>query len=329
MPKAPLQQIVPVDINAVRRNAIVHDPSTIVKCGAFYYVFATGQGIASWRSPDLRQWERGPSVFPESDPSKRPAWWSNGAVVPAFDGVCWAPDVIKVGKRFLLYYSVSAWGKQTSAIGLVSSPTLDPTDKTYQWTDEGIVVQSRETDNWNAIDPSVGRDGSRGDLWLVVGSFWSGIKGVRLDAKTGKRPQTKAGAFSEPLAALAWNSTIEAACLFQRGKWWYLFVNWGWCCRGVNSSYEIRVGRSSKPTGPFRDREGRDLLKGGGSLFLAGDQNGGAFIGPGHAGIVSDGKNEYLSCHFYDGANGGRPTLGIVPLTWSGDGWPQQGYTAR
>ncbi len=90
----------------------------------------------------------------------------------------------------------------------------------------------------------------------------------------------------------------------------------------MNSTYEIRVGRSERPTGPFRDRDGRDLLKGGGSPLLASAPNKGAFIGPGHAGIFSEGKKDYLSCHFYDGDRNGAPTLGILPLNWTEDGWP-------
>ena len=305
-----------------RRSAGVHDPSTIVRCDKYWYVFATGKGISSLRSRDLISWERGPSVFPVAEAGGKafPAWWKT--IVPGFDTNCWAPDVIQIGSRYYLYYSVSAWGKNASAIGLVINETLDPARPNYHWIDAGIVTQTGPKDDHNAIDPSVCR-AKKGDLWMAFGSFWSGIKVVRLDSQTGLR--TSPDTAPVPLAYKPPVGELEAACLFQKGAYWYLFVNGGRCCQGIKSTYEIRVGRSKNPTGPFVDRTGRDMRNGGGSLFLASDINGGAFIGPGHAGIVANGKADTLSCHFYDGDKNGVPTLGLLPLAWSKGGWPEIG----
>lgn len=288
------------------RDARVHDPSTIVKCGREYWLFATGAGIASWRSQDLIHWERGPRVFAEP-----PAWTAEA--VPGFTGHFWAPDVIHVGGQFLLFYSVSTWGKTTSAIGLATSPTLDPADPKFHWADHGIVIQTGAHDNYNAIDPCVFQDGN-GTLWLAFGSFWSGIKLIALDAVTGNRLASDTHVYP-----LAHSEAIEAACLFQRGGYYFLCVNWGLCCRGVNSTYNIRIGRSDKVTGPYRDRKGVDLLHGGGSLLVG---TAGTFIGPGHAGIFSEGGEDWLSCHFYDGAQNGRSVLALRKLQYDADGWP-------
>ena len=180
---------------------------------------------------------------------------------------------------------------------------LDPADPKYQWTDAGIVIRSQTTSDYNAIDPSVCRDKHTGELWLAFGSFWKGIHCVALDPKTGL---CRTG-FPPALVPLAWNQTIEAACLTQHKDWWFLFVNWGLCCRGVSSTYEIRVGRGKRANGPFFDKDGKELVKGGGSLFLGSDPKPGAFIGPGHAGIVDNGRANLLSCHFYDGDKNGAP----------------------
>ena len=64
------------------------------------------------------------------------------------------------------------FGRNTSAIGLATNPTLDPATPNFGWTDRGIVIQTTTTTN-NAIDPVV-RDESD-NLWLVFGSYWSGI----------------------------------------------------------------------------------------------------------------------------------------------------------
>src|SRR5581483_10202579 len=126
-------------------------------------------------------------------------------------------------------------------------------------------------------DPAVFHDAD-GKLWLVFGSFWSGIKLIELDPATGKRL-----APDVPPVALAHSRAIEASFLYRHDGRYYLFVNHGICCRGVNSTYNIRVGRAEKITGPYLDRDGRAMLDDGGTLLAATD---GPFIGPGHAGIT-------------------------------------------
>jgi arabinan endo-1,5-alpha-L-arabinosidase len=289
------------------RGIRVHDPSTIVKWKHEYWVFYTGRGIPSWHSRDLTRWEEGPRVF-----NQPPAWVAEA--VPGNRGFFWAPDILRLKDRFLLYYSVSTFGRNTSVIGLAANSTLDPADSNYHWTDCGLVVQSRSDDAFNAIDPAVSLD-AEGRLWLAFGSFWSGIKLVELDPATGKRIQP-----DSPIHSLAYSSAIEAPCISLHDGYYYLFVNWGVCCRGTNSTYNLRVGRSRAITGPYVDREDVSLLTGGGSLLLDSD---GPFIGPGHAGILSEGGTNWFSCHFYDGTRQGAPTLALLGLRWATNGWPQ------
>jgi arabinan endo-1,5-alpha-L-arabinosidase len=290
------------------RGITTRDPSTIVKCKNEFWVFYTGRGIRSFRSKDLVTWEPGPPVF-----TAAPDWIA--AAVPANRNMSyWAPDIIHIGDRYLLYYSVSSFGKITSAIGLATTPTLDPADPAYHWTDQGIVVQSHEGGDYNTIDPSVFLD-SDGKLWLAFGSYWSGIKLVELDSRTGKRAHPDA-----PLVALAYNKSIEASCLYKHDAYYYLFVNWGSCCKGVESTYNIRVGRSRNVTGPYIDKDGNDMLKGGGSLLLS---NKGPLFGPGHAGIlIENGKSWFTSDFEGDSRMEGKATLAIMPLRWT-SGWPE------
>jgi len=283
-----------------------HDPSTIIKCKSEYWVFATGRGILSRRSPDLQTWRAGPRIY-----SNAPAWTTNA--VPANRGILWAPDIIEISNRYLLYYAVSSWGSQTSAIGLASNPTLDPGDPNYGWTDKGLVIRSSPRENFNAIDPSVMRD-HEGRLWLAFGSYWSGIKLVELDPTTGLRRQT-----NSTIYALAWKNAIEAASMHEHEGWFYLLVNWDHCCLGTNSTYNIRVGRSRAVTGPYLDKDGVDMLKGGGSLLL-GRQ--GRLFGPGHAGFLTDRGTNWFSFHYYDGERQGAATLAVRRLSWDSGKWP-------
>jgi len=289
------------------RGFRVHDPSTILQSGDEYWIFHTGRGVSSARSTNLIHWQRGPRIF-----TNAPAWVAD--VVPENRRMhYWAPDAIRVGNRYLVYYSVSSFGKNTSAIALTTNPTLDPDDPAYKWTDQGVVIQSNPTVDYNAIDPAMFQD-EDGSLWMSFGSFWGGIKMIELDPASGKRI-----APDSPVYGLAHSDSIEAPFIYRHGDHYYLFVNWGFCCRGEKSTYEIRVGRSAKVTGPYLDMEGRDLLLSGGTLFLGKD---GAMIGPGHAGILREGEQYQFGYHFYDGTRRGASTYAIRPLRWEEDGWP-------
>lgn len=301
--------VLPLDKSA-SRGIVTRDPSSIVQCKDEFWVFYTGRGVPSYHSKDLEKWERGPAVF------KTPPEWIAKIVPGNRRLLYWAPDIIKLGDRYLLYYAVSTFGKITSAIGLATNPTLDPADPAYRWTDQGFVVRTQEGDDHNAIDPSVFHDND-GSLWMSFGSYWSGIKLVQLDPLTGKRlsPDSK-------LVSLAYNDSIEASCLCRHDDYYYLFVNWGSCCQGPKSTYNIRIGRSRTVTGPYLDKGGVDMLHRGGSLFLA--TTNGPLIGPGHAGMLSaKGESWFTSDFEGDLRMNGKATLAIMPLRWDADGWPK------
>jgi len=301
--------VLPLEESA-SRGITTRDPSDIVKCKNEYWVFYTGRGVPSYRSKDLVKWEPGPAVFKAA-----PEWIAK--IVPENRNMqYWAPDIIKLGDRFLLYYSVSSFGKMTSAIGLATNPTLDPADPAYHWTDQGFVVRTQDGDGYNAIDPSVFND-SDGSLWLTFGSYWTGIKLIQLDSQTGKQMAPD----SKPLA-IAHNESIEASYLCRHDNFYYLFVNWGGCCAGPKSTYNIRIGRSKSVTGPYLDKAGMDMLHSGGSLFLP--TTNGPLIGPGHAGILkAQGKDWFTSDFEGDLRMEGKATLAIMPLRWNADGWPE------
>jgi arabinan endo-1,5-alpha-L-arabinosidase len=289
---------------ALQGDTFIHDPSTVINDGHQYYVFGTGRGIRVKSSPDLIHWTEISHIF-----SEPPAWTK--AAVPKFHGYFWAPDIIHVNGKFLLYYAVSSFGGQVSAIGLATSPALDPSAPDYHWTDCGIVIGSTNGSDYNTIDPSVMLDDD-GKLWLAFGSYWKGIYLTQLDPQTGLRVA------DQPVYPLAWNYSIEASCLTRHENYYYLFVNWGTCCQGTNSTYEVRVGRATKVTGPYLDRDGKDLEDGGGSKFL---ESTGHFIGPGHIGILKEGPTIWFSYHYYDAATEGRSRLAVAKLAWK-DGWP-------
>lgn len=275
--------------------------------GDRWWVFATGNGISTRHSKDLITWEESGPVFKEL-----PAWHQQ--VVPDQRGHLWAPDIIRHKRTYRLYYSVSSFGKNSSAIGLATSPTLDPSHPDFKWTDQGIVIRSKRDDPYNAIDPHVIVD-EQDAHWMSFGSFWTGIQLVELDPENGKTHPRRGR-----IRQIAWNQSIEAPAILKHGDFYHLFVNWGLCCRGLDSTYEIRTGRSRSITGPYLDRDGRDLATGGGSFLLGSE---GDRIGPGHASFVMQDSAVRMFHHYYDRKRRGAHTLGFRDLKWSPDGWPE------
>jgi arabinan endo-1,5-alpha-L-arabinosidase len=225
-----------------------------------------------------------------------------------------------INGRYCLYYSASSFGSQRSLIGLATNVTLDPADPNYRWTDEGKVIESREGMAFNAIDAAIVTDRD-GRVWMTFGSFWGGIMMVKLDPETGKPFKDNPEVMPLARRAAAPNA-IEAPYIIFRQGYYYLFVSFDHCCRGVESDYKIMVGRSKAVTGLYVDAEGKEMLKGGGTLVLEGDKR---WKGPGHNSVLNDRGMFYLVHHAYDAENRGRPALHIRPLTWTDHGWPRAG----
>jgi len=290
-------------------NAIqhVHDPC-IIKEGAYYYVYSTGPGVLMRRSRDLVNWEFLGQVFPGEGPK-----WTHDEIPGST--MFWAPDIAHFNGKYHLYYSVSTFGKNRSLIALATNRTLDPKSKDYEWKDEGKVFESFPQNDYNAIDSNVLVLGG-GRLAFTFGSYWTGIKLLEAEEKTGKpRP----GAPVTAIARRPFPGAVEAPFLIRQRDYFYLFTSFDACCRGVKSTYNIRVGRAKAAEGPYRDREGVALMDGGGTLVLSSE---GRYIGPGHCAVLKDGRDHRLVFHSYDAENNGVPTLQTRTLIWDREGWP-------
>jgi len=288
----------------------MHDPSTVIEADGKFYVYATGNGLPAFQSDDGWTWRRAGSVMQAVAGGK-----PGNDVIARGGNNTWAPDIIRSGDKYFLYYA--APGTQPkAAVGLLVGRTLDPASPAYKWDDAGPVVWSDGVEDSNAIDPGVMRDPTNGTMWLTYGSYFGYIRLVELDPKTGKRLHPEAKPFD-----IAINS--EASVMIHHDGWYYLLVTHGSCCAGGNSSYNIRVGRSRKVTGPFLDNMGIDMLQGGGKLFAG---SSGRHIGPGHFGLLDLGDGvQKFSCHYEaDLDRGGSSVLDIRPLLWR-DGWPIAG----
>lgn len=306
----------------------VHDP-VMIRQGDTYYLFATGRGISVWSSRDRVHWLREQPVFAEP-----PAWAV--AAVPTFRGHIWAPDISYHDGRYYLYYSISAFGKNTSCIGVATNVTLDPAHPNFKWVDHGKVIQSVPgVTNWNAIDPNLITDAD-GTPYMSFGSFWEGLKLVKLTpdrlglAESIDHLPTIASRKTDPAAPNppattgnpidAGGNAIEAPFIFKHGDWYYLFASIDYCCRGAQSTYKMIVGRTKSLAGPYVDRAGVSLAHGGGTVLLTGDAK---WYGVGHNAVCHFDGVDYLIFHGYDAADDrGRSKLRIAPLQWDEAGWP-------
>ncbi|MBB2901304.1 arabinan endo-1,5-alpha-L-arabinosidase [Kineococcus radiotolerans] len=286
-----------------------HDPTLFSDRGV-YYVASTGVA-----NPD----DPGGIFLRRSDRSLAGPWVSLGAIdLPRWTldygvGHLWAPHVVELGGTFHLYYAASSFGTNRSAIGLATTRTPGDLDS---WVDHGPVLTSDTDDDFNAIDPDVYR--ADGKWWIAFGSFWSGIKVQEL-----KGMDTPVG----PVRSLASHpevppNAIENPQVFQHGGYWYLTASWGLCCRGVESTYETVVGRSTSPIGPFVDRDGVPMTEGGGTPLLSSRGN---QIGTGALDVLRDRGRTYAVHHYYDARTGGTIRMQVREVEWRG-GWPTFSY---
>ena len=317
----------------VTNEPMVHDPVMAYE-DSTYHLFCTGVGIGHFTSNDRRQW----TVSDQPVMTVIPKWTHDS--VPGFQHHVWAPDVIRWHNRWWMAYSCSTFGKNGSAIGLLSARSL----ASGLWDDEGCIVASREgRDQWNAIDPCFVIDDDD-QPWLFWGSFWDGIQMVRLDTTmhvaAGAVPRTIARRYNladtqaesalpinpnppkNPTSAYAGPNAIEAPFVFRHDGWYYLFVSWDYCCQGSKSNYQVAVGRSRQVDGPYLDRSGIDMRFGGGTVFLQGDKK--EFEAAGHcAAYHLDSGEDIFICHGYSVARQGAPVLIQRTIRWTADGWPE------
>jgi arabinan endo-1,5-alpha-L-arabinosidase len=295
-------------VNPLKGDCDVHDP-VMSKEGNTYYVFWTGDFIKIKTSTDRMTWKNTGTVFNASAPS----WFKT--FVPDNNGRdIWAPDISFRDGKWWLYYSVSTFGSRVSAIGLATNAALNSADPDYKWVDQGMVINSTTNNNYNCIDPNAFQDDDN-TLWLIFGSWSTGIKLVQLDPTTGKLLDA-----TPTLTSLASHSSgIEGAFLIKWKSYYYLFVSWDNCCKGVSSNYKIAVGRASALKGPYVDKKNKSMTSGAGELLDTGDA---IRRGPGHNGIFIEHDTVFCVNHYYDASRSGAATLQIRPVYWDRNDWP-------
>jgi arabinan endo-1,5-alpha-L-arabinosidase len=294
-------------INRLKGDIRVHDP-VMIKQGKTYYIFHTGRGISIKTSDDKITWKRAGSVFPMT---ALPAWHKDD--IPAQDGSLWAPDIHYRNGKYHLYYSVSAWMNFNSGVGYATNTTLDSTEPAYKWVDHGLVINYKNGgEGVNVIDPNVFVDKDK-SVWLFYGSYKAGLRLAPLNPATGKLLT------DPPQITTLTTSLGEGVFVIKGPKYYYIFASRGICCKGLQSTYQIVMGRSTNIKGPYLNKEGKSWVDNNYSLLLAGDST---EPGRGHNGFFTEHDTTFIVYHAYTREANGVSLLNIKPMYVDEQGWP-------
>ena len=309
-----------------------HDPSIVKGDDGRWYVFSTDAsagdihrcGVQVRVSEDLVHWDYLGTAFEDYETSCAEEIAAAGLDPGKHDGL-WAPEAVKAGDEWRLYYSASTFGSSRSVIGLAVSDSL-----AGPWEDKGIVIRSdaNAVSKPNAIDPCIFTDPS-GRQYMTYGSFFGGIWLTALDAE--------GFAEGEPVRIAGFRGCrAEGSYLIwlpQTG-YYYLFLSYG----SLSEDYNIRVGRSRTVEGPYLDANGRNLadlvagnedrigvkLMGGYQLLHdPGDGFSKGIKAPGHCSVAADGDRLWLCHHTRTQTLAGWWfAMQVRPMFLSRDGWP-------
>lgn len=273
------------------------DPTVIKGDDGYFYLYATEdiRNLPIHRSKDLVNWEFLGTAFTDES---RPDFEPNGGI--------WAPDINKIGDKYVLYYSMSVWGGEwTCGIGCAVSDRPEGPFK-----DCGMMFRSNGIKVQNSIDPFYIED--NGHKYLFWGSF-RGIYAIELSEdglslKSGSSPVQTAG------------TAYEGTYIHKRGGYYYMFASIGSCCEGLKSTYTTVVGRSTSLFGPYLDKKGQSMMDNHHEILIHKNDS---FVGTGHnSEIVSDNAGtDWLFYHAVSVANPDGRVLMLDKIDWI-DGWP-------
>jgi len=273
----------------------IPDPTLIQVDDGSFYLYCTGQNVSIYHSADLVNWTFSGYAFSNE---------SRPTLVP--DAGIWAPDINLINGNYVLYYSMSVWGGETTAsvgVAVAAKPEGPFTDKGLLFNMSTIGVQ-------NCIDPNYFEDERK--KYLFWGS-WHGIWGIEL---TDDGLNLKPGSEKRQIAGTAY----EAPYLHKRGNYYYLFASIGSCCQGLQSTYTTVVGRSENLWGPYTDKQGRSMLENAHEKVISKNAH---FVGVGHnAEIVQDrAGDDWILYHGFTVDNPQGRKLFLDKVIWVDD-WP-------
>lgn len=278
-------------------NYSLPDPSVIRADDGYFYLYATEdiRHLPIHRSKDLVNWELTGTAFTQKT---RPDFEPHGNI--------WAPDINKIGDKYVLYYSMAVWGKEwTCGIGIaIADSPAGP------FQDRGMLFRSNTIGVQNSIDPFYIEDKNRKYL------FWGSFRGIFAIELSEDGLSLKKGAEKRQIAGTAFEGTY----IYKKGRYYYFFASTGTCCEGINSTYTTVVGRSGNLFGPYVDKNGNAMMDNHYEVLIHKNER---FIGPGHNSEITqdDHGNDWVLYHGIDKNNPHGRVLLLDRIKWK-KGWP-------
>ncbi len=305
---------------------VMADPGIIRGDDQYFYAYGTedygewgGEARVSYipilRSLDLVEWEYVDDAFTKDT---KPDWGK-------YNSGLWAPDIIKIGDTYNLYYSYSVWDDDNPGIGVATA-----SHPAGPFEDQGMVLNTETTGVYNSIDQFVYVYEEK--VYMMWGSFY----GIYVTELTADGLRVKDNNSKELVGGFERSSAFEAPYIIEHNDFFYLFISLGHCCLALDSTYYVNVLRSESPLGPFIDSEGKQLLNQETLGELVVKSNAG-IAGPGHNSVIKDDAGDFwMVYHGYNtdyilGSYGSSPRRSLIidKLIWTEDGWPYiEGYGA-
>ena len=293
--------------------------------GSRFIAYATNNGpnVPMAMSSDLVHW----TFVGDANGKPRDALPTLGSW--AKKGFTWAPEVIQLGGRYLLYYTASDRRKNAQCIGVAVA--ADPLGPFVDSNPDPILCQ---TDLGGSIDASPFRDAD-GKLYLYFKN-----DGNRVHARTSLWGQALSPdgltVSGQPVELLKddqkWEDrVVEAPTMVRSPLGYELFFSggfFGWNPEeGGLSPSAMGYASCSGPLGPCTAAAQNPIL------HSFSDRDAGCLSGPGHQSVFVVGARRFISFHAWEASPGcrkqdNRRYLYVAPLFWK-DGRPQIGPSLR
>lgn len=285
-----------------------------VPSGFVAYSTNDGPNVPVAMSTDLVHWSfvGDPATGKQRDALPTLGVWAKS-------GFTWAPEVLPLGGKYLLYYTASDRRKDAQCIGVaVASDPLGP------FVDPNLEPIVCQTALGGSIDPDAFRD-SEGKLYLYFKN-----DGNRVHARTSVwvQPLSADGlsVTGQPTELLkdsqGWEErVVEAPTMVRSPAGYELFFSggfFGWNPEeGGLSPYAMGYASCVGPLGPCTPARENPIL------HSFNDRSAGCLSGPGHQSIFTVGTRTFISFHAWAATSGchkagDRRELYIAPLFWRG-----------
>jgi beta-xylosidase len=249
-----------------------------------------------------------------------PAW--------AERGWTWAPEVLKLEDRYLLFFTARerASGRQCTGVAQSADP-MGP------FTSDAAAPLVCQRDLGGTIDASPFRD-TDGKLYLYYKADANAV-GKPTDIFVQPMTADGLGLTGEPVTLLTndrpWEEhVIESPTMVRAGEDYVMFYSanhFGWEPHQRLSPYAMGYATCAGPLGPCTDAPENPIL------YSYADRTAGCLSGPGHQAVFEAGGRQYIMFHAHIARGGcqnarkGRQMY-IAPLGWR-DGKPVIGNSLR